>query len=184
MSIILTEFARVRLFPRTPRRNTIQDCTPESFERHLNEVAPLKVLDGYASFCKLHIHSNWTSTRCIALPITAENRNQLRSAYEARSSDELPVLVRWFEGVEPPVANYLIAILYANRRGLGCRRLPLHGRARRNADGADHDDAQCARRGAGWFGCAARSSSLPTQRCFLGCARELAGLVWLHSPPF
>ncbi len=116
MSIILTEFARVRLFPRTPRRNTIQDCTPESFERHLNEVAPLKVLDGYASFCKLHIHSNWTSTRCIALPITAENRNQLRSAYEARSSDELPVLVRWFEGVEPPVANYLIAILYSREQ--------------------------------------------------------------------
>lgn len=116
MSIILTEFARTRLFPRTPRRNTIQDCTPEAFERHLNEMPPYKVLDGYAPFCKLHVHRNWTSTRCIAMPITAENQNQLHSAYEARSSDELPVLVRWFEGIEPPVAEYLIAILYSREQ--------------------------------------------------------------------
>jgi hypothetical protein len=112
MSIVLTEFARTRLFPRQPRRNTIQDCTPEAFEQRLNEAPPLMVLDGYAPFCKLHVHRNWTSTRCIALPITDDNRHLLRSAYEARSSDELVVLVRWFEGVEPPVANYLLVIVY------------------------------------------------------------------------
>jgi hypothetical protein len=115
-SITLTEFARTRLFPRVSRRNTIQDCTQEAFARHLNEEPPLKVLDGYAPFCKLHVHRNWTNTRCIALPITDENRRHLRSAYEARSSDELPVLVRWFEGVEPPRANYLIAILYSREQ--------------------------------------------------------------------
>jgi len=112
MSIVLTEFARPRLFPREPRRNTIQDCTPAEFERHLNEVAPLAVLDGYAPFCKLHVHRNWTSTRCLAVPITDANRTRLRSGYEARTRDELPVLVRWFEDVEPPVADYLIVILY------------------------------------------------------------------------
>lgn len=112
MSIILTEFARTRLFPRESRRNTIQDCTPEEFERRLNDEEPFKVLDGYAPFCKLHVHRNWTSTRCIAVPITEDNRHKLRSAYEARSSVELPVLVRWFEDVDPPLANYLIAILY------------------------------------------------------------------------
>lgn len=111
MSILLTDFARTRLFPREPRRNTIQDCTPEAFERHLNEVSPLEVLDGYAPFCKLHVHRNWTSTRCLAVPITDDNRHLLRSDYEARTTDELPVLVRWFEGIEPPVADYLIAIL-------------------------------------------------------------------------
>ena len=115
-SIVLTEFARTRLFPRTSRRNTIQDCTPGQFERHLNEVPALKVLDGYAPFCKLHVHRNWTSTRCIALPITDDNRQQLRSAYEARTPDELPVLVRWFEGVEPPVADYLVVILYSREQ--------------------------------------------------------------------
>ena len=44
------------------------------------------------------------------------NRHLLRSDYEARTSDELPVLVRWFEGVEPPVAEYLIAILYSREQ--------------------------------------------------------------------
>jgi hypothetical protein len=113
MSIVLTEFARARLFPREPRRNTIQDCSPAAFELHLNAVAPFAVLDGYAPFCKLHLHRNWTSTRCLTVPITDANRHLLRSDYEARTIDELPVLVRWFEGVEPPVAEFLVVILYS-----------------------------------------------------------------------
>lgn len=113
MQIVLTEFARPRLFPREPRRNTIQDITASAFELYLNEHAPLKVLDGYAPFCKLHVHRNWTTTRCLTVPITESNRHLLRSAYEARNSSELPVLVRWFEGVDPPVADYLIVILYS-----------------------------------------------------------------------
>jgi hypothetical protein len=111
MSIVLTEFARSRLF-RERRRNTIQDVTPEAFERHLNEVPPLQVLDGYAPFCKLHVHRNWTSTRCLAVPIDEDNRHLLRSDYEARTPAELPVLVRWFEGLDPPVAGYFVVILY------------------------------------------------------------------------
>lgn len=113
MSIVLTEFARPRLFPREPRRNTIQDITPEQFVEHLNTVAPVAVLDGYAPFCKLHVHRNWTSTRCLVAPITEDNRHLLRSGYEARTRAELPVLVRWFEGLEPPVADYLVVILYS-----------------------------------------------------------------------
>lgn len=116
MSIVLTEFARPRLFPRETRRNTIQDITPEAFERRLNEQPPLAVLDGYAPFCKLHVHRNWTSTRCLAVPITEANRHLLRTDYEARTREELPVLVRWFEGIEPPVAEYLIVILYSREQ--------------------------------------------------------------------
>ena len=116
MSIVLTDFARGRLFPREPRRNTVQDCTPEQFERRLNDEAPLAVLDGYAPFCKLHVHRNWTSTRCLTIAITDENRHLLRSDYESRTPSELPVLVRWFEGVEPPVARYLIPILYSREQ--------------------------------------------------------------------
>jgi hypothetical protein len=112
MSIVLTEFARPRLFPAEPRRNTIQDCTAEQFVQRLNAETPVAVLDGYAPFCKLHVHRNWTRTRCMTIPIDDGNRHRLRSAYEARNSSELPVLVRWFEGVEPPVAEYLIVILY------------------------------------------------------------------------
>ena len=111
MSIALTPFARRRLFPAEPRSNTILDCTPGDFERHLNDVPPLKLLDGYAPFCKLHVHRNWTPTRCLTMPVTEDNRHLLRSAYEARSRDELPVLVRWFEGVQPPVAGYFVVIV-------------------------------------------------------------------------
>ena len=113
MRIVLTEFARPRLFPREARRNTIQDITAGEFEQYLNDHPPFRVLPGYAPFCALHVHRNWTSTRCLAVPITAANRHLLRSAYEKRNDGELPVLVRWFEGVEPPVAEYLIAILYS-----------------------------------------------------------------------
>jgi hypothetical protein len=112
LRIVLTDFARPRLFPREPRRNTVQDVTALQFERYLNEHAPLAVLPGYAPFCQLHVHRNWTSTRCLTIPITDANRHLLRSGYEARHPSELPVLVRWFEGIEPPVADYLIPILY------------------------------------------------------------------------
>lgn len=116
MSIKLTPFARARLFPKEPRPNTIRDCTAAEFERYLNDYAPLQVLDGYADFCKLHVHRNWTSTRCLTVPITEANRHQLRSAYEARTKAELPVLVRWFEGIEPPVAGYFVVILYSREQ--------------------------------------------------------------------
>lgn len=112
MSIVLTRFALARLFPRPARANAIQGCTPEQFEHHLNTRPAFRVLDGYAPFCKLHVHRNWTSTRCSTVPIDDGNRHLLRSAYEARTREELPVLVRWFEGIEAPLAAYLIAILY------------------------------------------------------------------------
>lgn len=112
MRIVLTEFARTRLFPRDGRITAIQDVSAEDFERALNERPPLRVLPGYAPFCQLHVHANWTQTRCSVIAITAANRASLRSAYEARSRSELPVLVRWFEGLTAPVANYLIPILY------------------------------------------------------------------------
>jgi len=116
MAIALTPFARPRLFPADRRRTAIQDCTPEQFVARLNAEPPERVLDGYAPFCKLHVHRNWTSTRCSVIAITDDNRHLLRSAYEARNATELPVLVRWFEGLEPPVANYLIPILYSREQ--------------------------------------------------------------------
>lgn len=112
MHITLTRFARRRLFPKDGRRNAITGCDAASFEHHINTHTPLDVLDGYAPFCKLHVHRNWTTTRVAAVPITADNQHLLRSAYEARNDDELAVLNRWFEGVEPPHAEYLLVIVY------------------------------------------------------------------------
>ena len=116
MTIALTEFARTRLFPADGRRTAIQDITPAQFVERLNAEAPERVIPGYAPFCGLHVHRNWTSTRCSVIPITDANRHQLRSTYEARTREELPVLVRWFEGLEPPVANYLVPILYSREQ--------------------------------------------------------------------
>ena len=116
MRIVMTEFARPRLFPREARRNTIQDISATQFERYLNDHAPLKVLPGYAPFCTLQVHRNWTTTRCLTIAVTDANRHLLHSGYEARNRSELPVLVRWFEGVEPPVASYLIPILYSREQ--------------------------------------------------------------------
>jgi hypothetical protein len=116
MTIALTDFARARLFPADGRRSAIQDVSAEAFVRHLNTEPPLKVLDGYAPFCKLHVHRNWTTTRSSVIAITEANRQRLRTAYEARTREELPVLVRWFEGLEPPVANYLVPILYSREQ--------------------------------------------------------------------
>jgi hypothetical protein len=116
MFIALTPFARARLFPRDGRKNAIQDSSPADFERYLNEHPPMKLLDGYAPFCKLHVHRNWTSTRCLTVPVTPENRHLLRTGYEARSKAELPVLTRWFEGVQAPVAAYLVVILYSREQ--------------------------------------------------------------------
>ena len=112
MSIVLTEFARPRLFPRDGRRTAILDCDAAAFVERLNAEAPVQVLQGYAPFCRLHVHRNWTTTRCSVVAIDDANRHLLRSGYEARKREELPVLVRWFEGVQPPVANYLVPILY------------------------------------------------------------------------
>ena len=112
MSIVLTRFAKGRLFPKDGRRNAITGTDAAGFEAYINENEPEEILDGYAPFCKLHVHRNWTSTKCAAVPITDDNRHLLRSAYEARNRKELPVLVRWFEDLEPPQAEYLIVILY------------------------------------------------------------------------
>src|SRR6187551_1283241 len=116
MSIAMTDFARRRLFPDDGRRTAIRDCTAEAFVARLNAEAPVRVIPGYAPFCRLHVHRNWTSTKCSVIAIDDGNRHLLRSAYEARTRAELPVLVRWFEGLEPPVANYLVPILYSREQ--------------------------------------------------------------------
>ena len=119
MSIEMTEFARLRLFPRDRRITAIQDCNAEEFVQALNLRTPERVIQGYAPFCVLHAHRNWTSTRCSVIAINDDNRRFLRSGYEARTRAELPVLVRWFEGLTPPAANYLLPILYS-RAQLAC----------------------------------------------------------------
>ncbi|QHS09926.1 DUF3228 family protein [Sinimarinibacterium sp. NLF-5-8] len=116
MSIVMTDFAKRRLFPKDQRINAIVGETVEGFEQYLNNNPPEQIRAGYAPFCKLYVYRNWTQTRCLTVKITPENQSLLRSAYEARSKDELPVLVRWFEGIDSPRAEYLIVILYSREQ--------------------------------------------------------------------
>ena len=76
-------------------------------------------MDGYAPFCKHVFVPNFTPAKVSTLAISKENEALLRSAYEARTEQELPVLVRWFpkEAVgEPPVAKFLDVILYSREQ--------------------------------------------------------------------
>ena len=91
------------------------------FEAKINalhtEGAPL--VDGYAPFCKHVFVPNFTPAVTPYLEITEANRPLLRSGYDARSEQELPVLIQWFDGKEAPaapVAKYLDIILYSREQ--------------------------------------------------------------------
>lgn len=113
MRIVLTEFARTRLFGEEAGGPRIRGCDAGAFVDHLTAHPPERLLAGYAPFCQLAVYRNWTATPVSALPITSANAHLLRSAYEARTPAELPVLTRWLEGIEAPVAAYLLVILYS-----------------------------------------------------------------------
>ena len=92
-----------------------------AFEAKVNalhaEGAPL--VDGYAPFCKHVFVPNFTPAVTPYLEITDANRHLLRSGYEARTEQELAVLIQWFDGkVAPPapVAKYLDIILYSREQ--------------------------------------------------------------------
>jgi len=74
------------------------------------------LVDGYAPFCKHLFLRNPSPTKAGVARITPENQHQLRSGYEARRPEELPVLQRWFEGLEAPRAEFLDLILYSKEQ--------------------------------------------------------------------
>ncbi len=76
--------------------------------------APL--VDGYAPFCKHLFIENPSPTRCSFAAVTETNRSLLRSGYMARREGELPVLERWFEGLDAPRALWLDLILYSHEQ--------------------------------------------------------------------
>ena len=99
----------------------------EIVNQHYNND-PSLLRDGYASFCKHLFLPNTNgqisqSARVNVLPITSDNEHLLRTEYQARNDQELPVLVRYFpsdllrqEGTELPVALYLDFILYSREQ--------------------------------------------------------------------
>jgi len=98
------------------------DHDKTGFAAKINELydsGDYPLVDGYAPFCKHIFVPNITPAQLNVLPITKENEHLLRSGYEARTEQELEVLVRWFpvDAVpRPPVAKYLDIILYSREQ--------------------------------------------------------------------
>ena len=93
--------------------DALADLTTRAVEQGLAEVR-----DGYAPFCKL-IRLPAASVgplRDGVLEITDENRRFLRSGYKARTPEELPVLSRWFEGVDAPLASIVDLVVYSHEQ--------------------------------------------------------------------
>lgn len=101
------------------------DCDRQTFETKINEIyeanggdASLK--EGYAPFCKHLFVENFVGTVSPCVAITKENEQFLKSSYEARTKQELPVLVRYFnkedvkEHIKP--AQFLDIILYSGEQ--------------------------------------------------------------------
>lgn len=81
----------------------------------------MKLVDGYAPFCKHLFVPNFTNAISSFMKITPENRQFLVSDYLKRRDGELPVLERWFDVSLMPEgaigshfkATYLDIILYS-----------------------------------------------------------------------
>ena len=80
-------------------------------------AAPL--VDGYAPFWKHVFVENFAGATGAVVKITPENESLLRSEYDARREDELPILLRYFPAASAPtpqVSKYLDVILYSREQ--------------------------------------------------------------------
>ncbi|HFB2047845.1 MAG: DUF3228 family protein [Hyphomicrobiaceae bacterium] len=115
--IDITEFA-LRNWSAYQGKAKVKGITPEDLVAQcnllLNSGAELKA--GYASFCKHIFLRNSFHAGCAFAKITEQNRHLLNSAYRSRRDGELPVLERWFEGLEIPKAKYIDVILYSHNQ--------------------------------------------------------------------
>jgi len=133
MKIKITEFAE-RHFDKDFGGTKILDFSVEEFEKRINietysisetkthnfyefgdgsDDLYVKLMDGYAPFCKLLAIKNFTNAKVGSMPITLENYQYIRSGYSARREGELPVFSRWLElPLGKPVAEWLILVLY------------------------------------------------------------------------
>lgn len=130
MKIKITKFAERHFDPKFGGTK-ILDLTKEEFESkiqfdiknldryHKHDLIGgfVKLMDGYAPFCKLLVIENFTDARVGSMPITLENYQYLRSGYSARTEKELPVFSRWLElPLGKPKAEWLVLVLYSKEQ--------------------------------------------------------------------
>jgi hypothetical protein len=117
--ITTTRFAAGRHFNNSTFAGTrVAGITIEELEKLANDAleAGAVLVDGYAPFCKHLFIPNPGATKAGVACVTSENSHLLRTGYEARREGELPVLTRWFEGLEAPRAEWLDLILYSREQ--------------------------------------------------------------------
>lgn len=128
--IAITNFALMRHFDAKASGTKITDKTPQEFIDYLNlrvtdtmtsnngnQPFKVKVMDGYAPFCKLIGIENFTNARVGTMKIDMANYQYLRSGYSSRTPSELPVFSRWFElPIPAPKADYLVVVLYSREQ--------------------------------------------------------------------
>ena len=88
--------------------------------------SPEAEFPGYADFCKILAISNRNDDgtfRYETLKSLSVNKEDalksgatLHTDYEARTPEELPVLVEWITGIEIPIAEYIHLILYSREQ--------------------------------------------------------------------
>lgn len=117
--IKITDFGKRHFDPKFSGTK-ITNQTVEKFEDFLQgevDSELIKIMDGYAPFCKLIAIDNLTNARVGSMRIDMSNYQYLRHGYSARTERELPVLSRWFELPLPaPTANYLIVVVYSREQ--------------------------------------------------------------------
>ena len=97
------------------------DWDKEDFVARVSQAhaAGAPLVDGYAPFCKHIFIPSFIPAVLPYLAVTHHNEHLLRSAYEARTEAELPVLSRWFPAdsvPDPPPATHLDIILYSREQ--------------------------------------------------------------------
>ena len=101
--------------------------TPEIVEELIQLAEnPVAEFPGYADFCKILAVSNrnddgsfrYETLKCLTVnkKEALNNGAVLHTDYEARTTEELPVLVEWITGIETPVAEYIHLILYSREQ--------------------------------------------------------------------
>jgi len=115
-NISITDFAK-RHFDKKFKGTYIPDYSKEDFEDFINNEnnTPIKILDGYADFCKILIYENFTETKTGTMKITLDNYQYLISSYQKRREGELPVLTRYLKFPDKRFilkAKYLAVVIY------------------------------------------------------------------------
>ena len=92
----------------------------QEFEKRVNLAysAGAKLVDGYAPFCKHLFIPNFAGVRCGYVKLTDEIKSLVKSGYEARKENELPVLIQWIDSADfsAEQATFLDVILYSREQ--------------------------------------------------------------------